>query len=767
MDCTRSITFIIPGIDGAPDVRVTAVENEGAIEFTLDVLETAAGATADLRGLFFNVTDESKLVGLTPVGDDVSDYDTENVIDLGQGANMRGHANPFDFGAEFGKSGIGNGRGDIQNTSFILTNDAGDLTLDEIAHVEFGARLTSIGVMGEGRDGSAKLVTVSPAAPDANDDSYNIFEDGQSGLDDPSTVSEGTVFNVLDNDTDADNDTLRITHVFGAEHGTVEIIDGDDPDNLIGDAVLYTPDTDYSGSDLFTYCITDDNGGTDFAEVAVAIEAVADVPDVAIEALPTDNINEVLLVVTATQTDNDGSEFIDKIVRSDTLPFGVTLEPAGTIDPANQPLQLVQEYLLTLPDQDLDFDITFTATSEELSNGDTETNSATISIASRFDAVSDSITFVADDQNMWASGDDFEFDPDIPFLGVDEGPASGMWGGEFLGGGWNYDIRIGLEQELVIEGGSVDAEIPYDISVDSFYNLTTDRLELDPLVSLGVGGFFMTDGPSLDYELDLRFLLSLGATVEIADLEAFSPSFTVDETVPLIDYDSDTSGPIEIGDEDDALSATLAWPNLQVVGADNGDETYSGNGASNNVLELNLDADQTIANLFLGGGNPFDLGFDAFSDFWETGVEAGLEILDLDLIAGLNFLQDFVLTAGDLEADIIFESGDTFAFDLFTPTQYANASQFDFNGDGTIEFDLSFDDMTNATLLNDTDLNLNVGYDFELLSGSFKAGVLGAVAQGSFGPLFNLEDAADVAQFDVFSDEFLLELEGDQTNFFA
>lgn len=703
----EALFFIILGVDGAPDVEVKVVENDGALEFPVTVLETD-GVIGDLRGLFFNVNDDLKLEGFDAEGDDVTDRKTGDVIDLGKGANMRGKADPFDAGIEFGGPRIGKGKGDIQQTSFTLTNTAGDLTLDNIAQVEFGARVTSIGEPDGEREESAKLTAIAPAAPDAMDDSYTIFEDSATGFDDPRSVASGTVFEVLDNDTDVDGDTLSITHVFGAMYGTVEIVDGDDPDLLPGDAVLYTPNTDYAGIDEFTYCIDDGNGGTGFATVNVTVQAVADVPDISIEAVATDNINEIRPIVSTAATDDDGSEFIDKI-ESSGLADGVTMTPAGPVDPDTEDGVLVQEYLLTLPDADTNFDLTFTATAEETSNGDTETNSATINIAAAFAQLSDAVLFSAKDQNMWASGEEFFFDPDIPFLGVDEGPANGTWGGEFLGGNWNYDIRIGLEQELQLEGGSVDAEIPYDISIDSFCNITTDVLELDLLVALANGGFFNTEGPSLDYEFDLRFLFNVGATIEVADLTVFTPSFNVYETISLIDYDSETSPPFEIGDEDDALSATLAWPNLEVNGTDNGSGGYEGDGASENMLTLNLDADQTIADLFLGGANPFDLGFNAFSDFFQTGVEAGLEILDLDLFAGLNFLQDFVLTPGDLVADIIFESGDTFDFDLFAPTQYANASLYDANNDGTTEFELSFDDMANAQLLNDTDLNLNVG----------------------------------------------------------
>ncbi|MFC6585632.1 hypothetical protein [Sulfitobacter aestuariivivens] len=148
MDCVRSITFVIPGTDGLPGVQVTAVEIDGAIEFTLEVLPTLDGATADLRGLFFNLGDEASLLGLTPTGDDVTNHATGNVIDLGRGNNMQGSAQPYDFGVAFGGPGIGKDKGDIQTTTFTLTNDAGDLTLDDIAQVEFGTRITSVGELG-------------------------------------------------------------------------------------------------------------------------------------------------------------------------------------------------------------------------------------------------------------------------------------------------------------------------------------------------------------------------------------------------------------------------------------------------------------------------------------------------------------------------------------------------------------------------------------------------------------------------------------------
>src|SRR5688572_16027740 len=107
MDCVRSITFLIPGNETTPDVEVKAVENNGSLEFIVTVLD-GSGLTADLRGLFFNLNDVSKLAGLTVTGDGgaVTEYSTGEVINLGNGANMLGAADPFDVGLELGTSGM-------------------------------------------------------------------------------------------------------------------------------------------------------------------------------------------------------------------------------------------------------------------------------------------------------------------------------------------------------------------------------------------------------------------------------------------------------------------------------------------------------------------------------------------------------------------------------------------------------------------------------------------------------------------------------------
>ena len=139
----RSITFTIPAKLGV-GVQVTAVENaDGNFEDSVDVLGTAKHA-ADLRGLFFHLADESDLAGLKIIGGDGLITGTQikanGVINLGNGNNLHGAANPFDVGIAFGTAGKGRTSSRVRFTS--RSTPRAPLTLDDISHVLFGARLT-------------------------------------------------------------------------------------------------------------------------------------------------------------------------------------------------------------------------------------------------------------------------------------------------------------------------------------------------------------------------------------------------------------------------------------------------------------------------------------------------------------------------------------------------------------------------------------------------------------------------------------------------
>jgi len=115
-----------------------------------------------------------------------------------------------------------------------------------------------------------KSETVS--ANPASDEPENVVNTDPIAADDTASVNEGgeVTIDVLLNDTDADIDSLTISGITQAAHGFV---------TNNGTDVTYTPDTDYSGTDSFTYTISDGNGGTDTATVAITVNPVNDYRD--------------------------------------------------------------------------------------------------------------------------------------------------------------------------------------------------------------------------------------------------------------------------------------------------------------------------------------------------------------------------------------------------------------------------------------------------------------------------------------------------------
>lgn len=158
--------------------------------------------------------------------------------------------------------------------------------------------------------------TVSNIGPVANDDTAITQEDTPVNIP------------VLGNDTDPDDDPLRVTSATSAE-GTVVI----EPDGML----TFTPDTDFNGTATIAYTITDDNGGFASGNVTVTVEPVNDAPIA-------DTVPSQEDVDSAPVTLETASAFTD--VDGDTLSYSVTGLPAGltinsvtgvisgTIDPA-------------------------------------------------------------------------------------------------------------------------------------------------------------------------------------------------------------------------------------------------------------------------------------------------------------------------------------------------------------------------------------------------------------------------------------------------
>jgi VCBS repeat-containing protein len=141
-----------------------------------------------------------------------------------------------------------------------------------------------------GTDTATVNVTITPVndAPVANNDIPSVQEDT------PVTI------NVLSNDSDVDGDVLTVTLLTQPTHGTAVL----NPDKT----VTYTPELNYSsGTDTFTYSVSDGHGGTDPATVFLNVIPVNDPPVAVTDSAAVDEDSSVTIAVTANDTDPENS----------------------------------------------------------------------------------------------------------------------------------------------------------------------------------------------------------------------------------------------------------------------------------------------------------------------------------------------------------------------------------------------------------------------------------------------------------------------------
>jgi len=690
--CERQISFTI---GGSPGVIITATEDgTGKINFTVDV-DNASGTTADLRALFFDVPG-AKMAGLTVSGGDGHLTETQirqdRVIDLGDGATLAGKTKAlFDVGLEWGFAGGKNDNIDYA-VSFTLSNAANNLTLDDIAFQRFGAKVDSIGGGSAKGTSSAKLLGTAPAAPDARDDAWEIYEDGAAGLDSPSKDPVGTIFNVLANDTDADvGSVLTVTHVDGAEHGTVTI-------SADGKSVIYTPALDYSGMDSFEYCVSDGQGGIDSAVVTVEVVAVADKPVISVSVAPGATINDVVLHVSAQADDADGSESIGAIsfINPLDMPGGVTVVADGPMTVVNGVTQ--QSYRVsTAVGVDYDFNTLFGATSVEATNGDMESVIVSKRIELDFTHNEGTATFEAVNQSMWGSGDAFYFAHD-QFHGISVGDPDGHgFDFEIVEAGYTAFFELGLDVDFEINGGTINADLDVSVTVDSTWNKTTDQLFLSSSAILA-GGNFVTQSPEAHLFLELIARGELSAYVDATGFPRLSAGGSFDFSKVLVDLDSDDlNTTIGLGA---GSTLNLAWPNLSVT---NDPGTLSGSGLSNPFATLNLDIDGLIAQAV----PPIAL-LDP-----DPASETNFEFADLDLVGTLAMFQEFNMALGQRQVTLILEDGTPFDLVIGNDLLIDNASSHDLNNDGVLNFGFSFAPKIEVT--NKTGIDADVRVDFVVL----------------------------------------------------
>jgi len=120
---------------------------------------------------------------------------------------------------------------------------------------------------------------------------------------------------VLNNDTDADDDRLTIKSVTNPSHGSAVINNG---------KVDYTPESGFSGTDTFSYAISDGNGGEDSATVEVTVkEKPNTAPEANDDTATTEYETAVVIDVLKNDSDADGDSLT---IKSTTNPSHGTVK---------------------------------------------------------------------------------------------------------------------------------------------------------------------------------------------------------------------------------------------------------------------------------------------------------------------------------------------------------------------------------------------------------------------------------------------------------
>ncbi|MEM6693094.1 MAG: tandem-95 repeat protein [Pseudomonadota bacterium] len=221
----------------------------------------------------------------------------------------------------------------------------------------------------DGNGGSATstvLVTVNPV----NDDPTAVDDE------DTAVTGEGVTIDVVGNDSDVDGDTLMVASVTDGSNGTVA--------NNNDGTVTYTASGGFTGTDSFTYTVSDGNGGEATGSVSVLVLAEPNADPVAVD----DSYNatedttltvEAALGVSSNDTDSNGD------------PLMVTV--LDDVDSGTLVLDADGGFTYT-PDAEFNGTDTFTYTVDD-GKGGTDVGEATITVAAVADdpvAVNDADT---------------------------------------------------------------------------------------------------------------------------------------------------------------------------------------------------------------------------------------------------------------------------------------------------------------------------------------------------------------------------------------
>ncbi|MDD7914578.1 Ig-like domain-containing protein [Polaribacter sp. MSW5] len=180
-------------------------------------------------------------------------------------------------------------------------------------------------------DISSSQVTVTVTSindvPTATADTVTVDEDSTTNY-----------INVLENDNfggdGANSGTISLVTTVSNNNGSLTINNNNTPNNPSDDGILYTPATNFNGSDTFSYSITDANGDVSTAEVTVTVTSINDLPKTTYDTVTIneDSTSNSFDVLVNDSFGGDGPNNGSIVIASSTTNQGgsVTIDNNGT-----------------------------------------------------------------------------------------------------------------------------------------------------------------------------------------------------------------------------------------------------------------------------------------------------------------------------------------------------------------------------------------------------------------------------------------------------
>ncbi len=195
----------------------------------------------------------------------------------------------------------------------VVNNNNGTVTYSPAANYHGTDSFTYVAGDGKGGLDTAQVtITITPV----NDRPLAVDDQAETSEDTPVQV------NVVANDSDVDGDDLTVSSVTQGAKGQVT--------NTNNGTVTYTPQANTTGQDIFTYVISDGNGGLDTAQLTINVTAVNDRPLALDDQDETPEDTPVTIAVLANDSDPDEDALTVNSVTSGTN-GGVVNNNNGTV----------------------------------------------------------------------------------------------------------------------------------------------------------------------------------------------------------------------------------------------------------------------------------------------------------------------------------------------------------------------------------------------------------------------------------------------------